>query len=166
MTYTAANYPAYTGSAAVAGKKFLLYVAYENKWNLVGGMRDTTVEISADGIDVSSKDNDGWGESIPGARSWTASPSMVVKSENVGDGIIENWVLNEELQAEVPALRFAIVNAVDKTFFDGWGVVTSYSIEASYDDVATKSLEINGCGPLIKRENFSAAALPADEVGA
>lgn len=165
MAYTAENYPAYTGSAAVAGKKFLLYVAYSAKWNLVGGLRDTSLEISADSIDASSKDNDGWGEAIPGPRSWTCSPSIVVKPDNEGDGIIENWVLNEALQTEIPALRFAIVNVADKTYYDGWGVVTSYSIEASYDDIMTKSVEISGCGPLTKCENFSSGTLPTDTVG-
>lgn len=156
MTYTAENYPAYPGSAVVAGKKFLLYVAYQNKWNLIGGLRDTGLEISAESIDASNKDNDGWGESIPGQRSWSSSPSLVVKTTNEGDGIIENWMLNEKLQTEKPALHFAFVNTADKSYYDGWGVVTSYSIEASYDDVMTKSMEINGCGPIQKKEAFTA----------
>ena len=59
MSYTAEKYPAHDGSTAIAGKKFLLYVAYDNKWNLIGGLRDTTLEISADSIDASSKDNGG-----------------------------------------------------------------------------------------------------------
>lgn len=159
MAYTAENYPAYTGSAAVAGKKFLLYVAYGDKWNLIGGLRDTSLEISADSIDASSKDNGGWGEAVPGQRSWTGSPSVVVKPVNEGDAIIEAWVLDEELQTAKPALRFAFVNVADKSYYDGWGVVTSYSIEASYDDVMTKSMEINGVGPITKKTDFDAAVL-------
>lgn len=162
MAYTAENYPAFAGSAAVAGKKFLLYVAYSDKWNLIGGLRDTSLEISADSIDASSKDNGGWGESLPGPRSWTASPSIVVKNTNEGDGIIENWMLDEELQAQKPALRFAFVNTADKSFYDGWGVVTSYSIEAPHDDVVTKSIEITGSGPITKRAEFSADTLPEE----
>ena len=162
MAYTAEKYPAYSGSTAIAGKKFLLYVAYDNKWNLIGGLRDTTLEISADSIDASSKDNGGWGESLPGQRSWTASPSVVVKSANEGNDIIENWVLDEDLQNAKPALHFAFVNVSDKSYYDGWGVVTSYSIEASYDDVMTKSMEINGVGPVAKKTAFDAAKLVAE----
>lgn len=84
MSYTAEKYPAYDGSTAIAGKKFLLHVAYDNKRNRIGGLRDTTLQISADSIDASSKDIGGWGESLPGQRSWIASPSVAVKSSNKG----------------------------------------------------------------------------------
>ena len=151
MSYTAEKYPAHDGSTAIAGKKFLLYVAYDSKWNLIGGLRDTTLEISADSIDASSKDNGGWGESLPGQRSWTASPSIVVKSSNEGNDIIEAWGLDEELQ-----------NTADKSYYDGWGVVTSYSIEASYDDVMTKSMEINGVGPVVKKTAFDSATIASE----
>lgn len=159
MAYESESYPVYEGSSAIAGKKFLLYVAYDSQWNLIGGLRDTSLEISADSIDASSKDNGGWGEAIPGPRSWTGSPSVVVKTKNEGDSIIEAWVLDEELQLARPALRFAFVNTADKSYYDGWGVVTSYSLEASYDDVMTKSMEINGVGPITKKESFDAASL-------
>lgn len=162
MSYTAEKYPAHDGSTAIAGKKFLLYVAYDSKWNLIGGLRDTTLEISADSIDASSKDNGGWGESLPGQRSWTASPSVVVKASNEGNDIVEAWVLDEELQNQKPALRFAFVNTADKSYYDGWGVVTSYSIEASYDDVMTKSMEINGVGPVVKKTAFDSATIASE----
>ncbi len=164
MAYTAEQYPEYKGSSAIAGKRFLLYVAYDSKWNLIGGLRDTSLEISADSIDASSKDNGGWGESIPGPRNWTCSPSVVVKSNNEGDAIIENWMLKEELQTKRPALRFALVNTADKSYYDGWGVVTSYSLEASYDDVSTKSVEINGVGPITKLADFDANTLDKEAV--
>ena len=161
MAYTAENYPQYTGSSAIAGKKFLLYVAYENKWNLIGGLRDTGLEISADAIDASSKDNGGWGESIPGTRSWSSSPTVVVKTNNAGDAIIEAWVLDENLQNERPALQFAFVNSQTKEYYTGWGTVSSYSYEASYDDVMTKSMEIGGVGPLAKKDAFDANTIAA-----
>ena len=43
MSYTAEKYPAYDGSTAITGKKFLLHVAYDNKRNRIGGLRDTTL---------------------------------------------------------------------------------------------------------------------------
>lgn len=163
MSYTAESYPAYTGSGVVAGKKFLLYVAYADKWNLVGGMRDTGLSISSESIDGSSKDDGGWGSSAPGIRNWSSSASLVVKTENEGDGIIENWVLNESIQEAKPALRFAYVNTVDKTYFDGWGVVNSYGIESSHTDVMTKSIEIAGCGAIVKKADFNKDVLDATE---
>lgn len=159
MSYTAENYPAFTGSSAIAGKKFLLYVADSEKWNLIGGLRDNGLEISADSIDASSKDAGGWGESIPGTRSWSSSPTMVVKTNNTGDEFIENWVLSEDIQNAKPALHFAFVNSQTKEYYHGWGTVSSYSMEASYDDVMTKTISIGGVGPITKAENFNPATV-------
>lgn len=159
MTYESTNYPEFKGSSAIAGKKFLLYVAYSQKWNLVGGLRDNGLDVSAESIDASSKDNGGWGESIPGTRSWTSSPSLVVKTNNEGDNIIEAWVLSEDLQNERPALQFAFVNSQTKEYYTGWGTVSSYSYEASYDDVMIKSMEIGGVGPIEKKTAFNAETI-------
>ena len=71
-------------------------------------------------------------------------------------------MLDEELQNQKPALRFAFVNTADKNYYDGWGVVTSYSIEASYDDVMTKSMEINGVGPVVKKTAFDSATIASE----
>ena len=159
MAYTAEKYPTPTISTAIAGKKFLLYVAYDNKWNLVGGLRDNGLSISQEQIDASSKDNDGWGESITGARNWESSTEIVVKTSNEGDAVIENWVLDDTLQDTVPALRFAFVNIIDKSYYHGFGVVTSYELSASYDDVMTKSISINGSSKITKATNFDATTL-------
>lgn len=159
MAYTAESYPAFEGSAVIPGKKFLLYVAYGEKWNLVGGMRDTGLSISSESIDGSCKDDGGWGSSAPGIRNWSSSSSLVAKKTNEGDGIIENWVMDESLQTDKPALRFAFVNTVDKSYYDGWGVVNSYNIESSHTDVMTKSIEIAGCGAIVKKTGFNKDSL-------
>lgn len=160
MSYTAQQYPEFAISSAIAGKKFLLYIAFDQKWLLVGGLRDTGLSMSADSLDASSKDNGGWGESIPGMRSWSSSPTMVVKTNNPGDEVIENWVLDEDLQNQRPALLFAFVNSQTKDYYYGFGSVTTYDFEAAHDDVMTKSIEIAGKGPITKASNFDANTLP------
>lgn len=168
MAYTSANYPSFDTPAAIAGKKFILYVANvpegvgDPKWEMIGGLRDTGIQISADAIDASNKGSDGWGESIPGVRSWTASPTLVVKTGNKGDELIEAWVFDEDIQNERPALRFAFVNTQTKEYYDSWGTVSSYSIDASYTDVMTKSIEINGVCALTKLTNFDPATVVTD----
>ena len=156
MAYTADKYPAFEGSTVIPGKKFLLYVGYDNKWNLVGGMRDTGLSISSESIDGSSKDDGGW----------SSSSSLVAKKTNEGDGIIENWVMDESLQTDKSALRFAFVNTVDKSYYDGWGVVNAYNIESSYTDVMTKSIEIAGCGAIVKKTGFNKDSFEAAAAGA
>lgn len=156
MSYTPSGYPTNAGSNAIAGKKFLLYVKYNNVWNLLGGSRDISLDISAESIDASCADDDSWGDNLPGSRNWSASGSLVVKTTNVGDGIIENWVLDDTLQAQKPALLFALVNTSDNTYYEGWGTVSSYSVSGSYKDVMTKSISIAGAGKVALKSNFVA----------
>ena len=159
MSYEASKFPAYAGSAAKAGKKFLMYVAYDNKWNLVGGLRDTGIEESFDTIDATSKDDDGYSSSVPGLASWSANASMVVKSGNEGDEVIKAWVRNKEIRDAVPALKFAFVDSIDNSYQEGFGIVGTYSTDASYADLITRSVNISGCGPLVEKENFDASLL-------
>lgn len=159
MSYEAEKYPAFTGSTAKAGKKFLMYVGYDSKWNLVGGLRDTGVEESFDTIDATTKDDDGYSSSIPGLASWTANASLVVKNGNEGDAVIKNWVRNKEVRDAVPALKLAFVDTIDNSYQEGYGVVGTYSTDASYDDLITRSIDITGCGPLVEKTDFDASSL-------
>lgn len=159
MSYEAEKYPAFTGSTAKAGKKFLMYVGYDSKWNLVGGLRDTGVEESFDTIDATTKDDDGYSSSIPGLASWTANASLVVKTGNEGDAIVKNWVRNKEVRDAVPALKLAFVDTTDNSYQEGYGVVGTYSTDASYDDLITRSIDITGCGPLVEKTDFDASSL-------
>lgn len=159
MSYEASKFPAYVGSAAKAGKKFLMYVAYDSKWNLVGGLRDTGVDETFDTIDATSKDDDGYSSSIPGLASWTANASLVVKSGNEGDNIIKSWVRNKEIRDAVPALKFAYVDTTDNSYQEGFGVVGTYGTEAAHDDLITRSIDITGCGPLVDKTDFDASSL-------
>lgn len=166
MAYTKENYPVYEGSTAIAGKKFLLYVEMidgsTSKWELIGGQRDTGLEISAESIDATNKGSDGWGESIPGMKSWTSSPTLVCKTVNVAKDFLEDWVFSDDIQNDRPALHFAFVNSVTKDYYDSYGTVGNYSIEASYDDVMTVSMDIAGVCALTRRTNFDAATVVKD----
>lgn len=154
MSYDVEKFPAYTGSTAKAGKKFLVYVAYDNKWDLIGGLRDTGIKENFETIDATTKDDDGYSSSIPGLASWTSNASLVAKNGNKGDEHIKDWVRNKELRDAVPALKFAFVDTTDKSYQEGWGVVNSYSTDGSYNDLITKSIDITGCGPLVEKTDF------------
>ncbi len=156
MSYTATDYPEYSGSSAVAGKKYLLYVKHNNIWNLIGGTRDTGLTRTFESIDASTKDEDGWGASIPGLQKWSGTVSLVVKGENHGDEIVQAWLDDEDLRTQRPALLFAFVNTVDKTYHEGFGTVTSYETTGNNGDVMLKSVSIEGAGKLIKKTDFAA----------
>lgn len=155
MSYTANDFPEYSGSSAVAGKKFLVYVKHNNIWNLIGGTRDTGLTRTFETIDASTKDEEGYGASIPGLQKWSGTLSVVAKSNNPGDEIIRAWLADEELRAQRPALLFAFVNTVDKSYEEGFGTITSYETTGNNGDVMTKSISIDGSGPLTMKTGFA-----------
>lgn len=156
MSYTAEDYPEYSGSSVVAGKKFLIYVKHNNVWNLIGGTRDTGLTRTFESIDASTKDDDGWGATIPGLQKWSGTASLAVKGENHGDEIIQAWLDDEDLRTQRPALLFAFVNTVDKTYHEGFGTLTSYETTGNNGDVMLKSISIEGAGKLTRKTNFVA----------
>lgn len=155
MSYNPSDYPVYSGSSAVAGQKYLLYIKHNNIWNLIGGTRDLTLSRTFESIDASSKDDEGFGATIPGLQKWSASATAVVKRENHGDEIIRAWVNDEELRSERQALLFAFVNTVNKTYSEGFGTVISYETTGNNGDVMTKSISIEGAGPITDKTNFA-----------
>lgn len=162
MAVQIANYPLYqSGSSAVPGKLFLLYVNYgENAsetsptWVLLGGLRDNPITIESDEIDASNKSSNGWGESLPGINTWSSSCELVIKQGDLGYDVLESWKFNQEFQAAKPALNFLFYNLQTSTAYVSWGIISSLEIAASYDDVMTATIDINGVAPIEKTENY------------
>lgn len=160
-TVIEANYPDRDQSQAIAGKLWLMYYNYgdgateENPiWNKLGATRDTPISISADSIDATTKDEDGWGASIQGTKSWSSSLELVCKSDDQSFYVLREWMFSDDLQSRKPALQIALVNKATKEYYVGWCVITSMSLSASYSDVSTWSFELQGVGPLTVKDNW------------
>lgn len=162
MTVQLENYPNYqSGSSAIPGKLFLLYVNYGEGatesnpvWVLLGGLRDNPITIDSDTIDASNKSSGGWGESLAGINSWSSSCELVIKQNDVGYDVLESWKFNQDFQAAKPALNFLFYNVQTKTAYKSWGVISSLEISASHDDVMTASIDITGVAPITKEEDY------------
>lgn len=162
--------PTSTGRV-VAGKNLFLYVNYGQDateaspvWTLIGGQRSTSVERTAEEIDASHKTSGGWRVTLTGLRGWKFSSEAVCLIGDAGvDGIEEAF--NNGILAQ-----FRLVTKDDSGNIikaqKGWGRITSFSQNGSYDDVCTASIEISGSEELVtevnlinpESKNFSKAA--------
>jgi hypothetical protein len=59
--------------AKINGTKFLMYLYLNNTWQAIGSTTTSSLEITMDTPDATTKDSEGWAESIPGIRSATGS---------------------------------------------------------------------------------------------
>lgn len=152
--YDITKYPEYPSSAAIAGKQFVLWLAYGGEFVKLGGCRSNGLSISSDAISADSKDSGGWGESVPSTRSWSSSLELVLKSNNETLDAIQQWVFSDDLQAQRPALHFVFVDQVQNRWYSAWAIISNYEISADHDDVCIISAEINGVGPITVGEDF------------
>jgi len=144
--------------AIVMGKNIFLYINYGEAateanpvWTIIGGQRSTSIELTADEIDASHKTSGGWKSNKAGLRGWKFSSEAVVLMSDLGaEGV-------EKAFTEGQVAQFRIVTKDDAgnivSASKGWGSVTSFSKEASYDDVSTLSIEISGNGVLTVEGN-------------
>lgn len=132
-------------NAATVGKDYLLYInigtAFVPVWIVIGGQRGATLNQSAEEIDVGSKSSGGWGEKLPGMRSWSIDLDGLVLLNNEG----------------IEALRIAFAQGKkvniklrypDNSYQIGWAALTDFSSEMPHDGEASLSGTLSGNGPL------------------
>lgn len=108
----------------------------------VAEITNWSLDMSADDIDTTSFDSEGWRERIQGIKEWSGSFEGNFKPDDT-DGqaaLINAWITGQKVKLE---LR---VNASVK--FSGEALVTP-SIETPVDDKSSFSCDFQGSGPLV-----------------
>lgn len=126
-----------------------------------------SVEVSADAVDISSKDSGRWASSLLGKISWTASASNLFTVADYSK-LIDVMVANTPIE-----IVFATVKNYDNItsgatdaeglyegtpanwasaddMYHGKVIVNSVSLSANNGEVATFDASFTGVGPLIK----------------
>ncbi len=164
-TISAVNYPEFPGMSGVSGKVQKLYVNYgigatsaKPVWTKVGGIRSTTLSLSADVKTVQTKDSGLWAEGGITGKSGELSADIVVKRGDVGQEVIQNFVVDDDITSAKNLLMLALVDEDTKDYTIVTGVPSSWEVVASADDLITKALKFTLIGaPEIKTE-FSATS--------
>lgn len=124
--------------AVTRGLDILVYVGEV----VVGGQKNCTLSMEAETIDISNKEDFGWASFIGGAKSWNISCDGQFIASNEGTvQLFEAFKSANNVTVEMK-------NADESVYFQGSAQITSIEIEASFDDVATLSIEFTGVGEL------------------
>ncbi len=131
--------------AKETGMKYKLYVLQSNTEKVIGGQRSTTINRSAESIDATSKDTEGyWKESLAGFKEWSIDTDIVLVDSDEAVSILEEAFLNSE------NVDVILKSTVTGAGFRGNASITDLSMEYPYDDVVTASLSLQGNGALEK----------------
>lgn len=136
---------------AVAGKDILLSLWDNTGTNLlaIAGQQSLTINRDKDTIEVTSKDTQGgWKEFLGGLKEWSID----------NDGVyVRDHDSHKKMQALYEgddAVLIKVTNQRTKTdMFGGLVILTSYPIEAPYDDAMTYSVTLQGTGALVDLED-------------
>ena len=124
---------------AIAGYGGGVYIGDTPK--KVAEIANWSLDMSADDIDITSFDSEGWRERMQGIKEWSGSFEGNFKPDDT-DGqaaLINAWLNGEKVTLELQ------VNSTVK--FSGDALVTP-SIETPVDDKASFSCDFSGTGPL------------------
>lgn len=119
----------------IRGADVLLY--YNNE--LLAGQRNTTVDITADTIDTSSKDNNGWKTALAGLREWSATLDAIELGGN--EGKQQTLLMKAVLGGEPIPVKIVVPG---KFVLSGYAALTSKNTSGEYSDVSLGSFELKG----------------------
>lgn len=108
-------------------------------WSLIGGQRTADFNNSADSIDTSDKNSNGYGDSEPGMKTTEISMELIIKPSDPTIAQLYDAYNNNEA---VDILRW--VNGGRST--RNWYSITEMSESAAYDDASILTLTLSGKG--------------------
>ncbi|WP_419955939.1 phage major tail protein, TP901-1 family [Neobacillus niacini] len=138
---------------AIAGKDILLSLWDKTGLNLlaVAGQQGLTINRDKDTIEVTSKDTlGGWKENIVGMKSWSIDNDGVYVRDHESHKLLKSVFDGDE------PILIKVTNQKEKTeMFGGLALLTSYPIEAPYDDAVTYTISLTGTGALVDLEDVA-----------
>ena len=108
-------------------------------WSIIGGQRTADFNNSADSIDTSDKNSNGYGDSEPGMKTTEISMELIIKPSDPTIAQLYDAYNNNEA---VDILRW--VNGGRST--RNWYSITEMSESAAYDDASILTLTLSGKG--------------------
>jgi TP901-1 family phage major tail protein len=124
----------------IKGLEVLLWVGN----NKVGGQRGASLSMSADEIDITHKDNDGYKAYLAGLKEWSISCDGLVFTSDAGyNALFDAFIDGTEVEIQLK-------NEAGTFAYQGKVAIASMDFDAQYDDALTYSCELRGAGPLTK----------------
>lgn len=130
---------------AEAGKDTLLYVnagtTAAAKFVLVGGQRNSPLNMAADSIDGSHKNSGGWKTNLQGLKNWSMEHDGLLIMSDEGRQVMEYCYRNSK-QVNI---KLVYKNGSYRT---GWANITKFDEDNSHTGVQTVKITLEGVGPI------------------
>lgn len=143
----------------IHGDSFLLYLTSGK--TVVAYATSCSLQVDSETIDTSSKFSCKWQSNMGGKASYTISADALYCSNADGisfDKLLEymvqgeqiEWYMGEEAAHEGSCETNPHTLDTAKTYYNGKAVVTSVSLEAGNNEIATCSITLTGAGEIQK----------------
>ena len=133
----------------VAGVDVLLKIKKDEGFIPIGGQKGASLSRSAETIDVTDKNSEGWAESIVGVKSWSIDCDGFVCLDDVAYEELEKaFEGRQPIDIEIKVGDDTI--GYTRT---GKAVITDFPEEYPSDDAVTFSLSLQGASPLARKKN-------------
>ncbi|OMI07714.1 phage major tail protein, TP901-1 family [Bacillus paralicheniformis] len=131
-------------SKKIAGVDVLLKTSADGGTtsSIIGGQSGATLNRSTNVIEVTSKDGDGWAESIAGVKSWSVECEGFMVKDDAGLESLEiAWENGSEVNIEIE---------YNGKIYTGQAIISDFPNEFPQDDAVTFSISLTGTGALSK----------------
>jgi predicted secreted protein len=131
--------------AIINGSSIMLYQLIGGSYLPIGYSRSVTLNLEANPIDVTVKESGGWSESLMGTRSFSFDiEGLTFFNTAIATETAQN-VMSDAINRT--KLLYVMTDAIGSSLtprFNGFGYITSMSLEAPNEDVSTYSATIQG----------------------
>lgn len=144
--------------AKVAGVDVLLKVKTGvGTYTAIGGQKSASLSRSANTIDTTDKNSNGWAESMAGVKSWSIDCDTFVV---LGDTSLEALFTAFEARTAIDVtIRIGADNDSAGYTYTGSAVITDFPEDYPQDDAVSISLSLQGASPLARTTGTVAAAI-------
>lgn len=145
----------------VQGDNLLLYLV--NSGTVLAYATSCSIQVDSESIDTSSKFSCKWASAMGGKASYTISADALYAQKLSGgsisfDTLIEHmvtgdqieWYMGEEVDFDGVCDENPHTLDTSKTYYNGKAVVTSCSLEAGNNEIASCSITLTGAGEIQK----------------
>ncbi|MFW6079004.1 MAG: phage tail tube protein [Gemmatimonadota bacterium] len=132
-------------SSAISGHKAKLHIMTQDSTEAaveIGELRNFTLTVEAEEIDVTSHDSSGWRERIYGLRTWGLDGEALYVDDNTGQDQIR-----EALSSETVKTITVVPTTGDKNW-QGDAIATSWDLGGPNDDAAITNFSVVGTGAI------------------
>ena len=130
----------------IAGAEVLLQIKDGNDLVTVAGQSGTTLNMSADTIDVTDKTSGGWKTSMAGLREWSIDQDVFYTIGDASNKLLMDAFVNREPIEAV--IRIGKNDEADGTTFTGQVYITDFPLDLALDNAVSVSMSLAGASAL------------------